>query len=58
MMNAHQSSTEPYIRSLDNATMVAISPGVYVNEAVWNKIGKTAARDAQIAVVLKKRKAA
>jgi hypothetical protein len=28
-------STEPYIRSTDGATMIAIAPGVYVNEAVW-----------------------
>lgn len=30
---------EPYIRSFDGATMIAIAPGIYVNEAVWRVIG-------------------
>lgn len=29
------SNTEPYKRSTDGAWMIAIAPGVYVNEAVW-----------------------
>ena len=30
---------ESYVRSTDGATMIAIAPGVYVNEAVWKKLG-------------------
>lgn len=32
------SGTESYIRSTDGATMIAIAPGVYVNEAVWRAL--------------------
>lgn len=31
---------EPYIRSTDGARMIPISPGCYVNEAVWKIIAK------------------
>jgi hypothetical protein len=30
---------EPYTRSTDGAWMIAISPGVFVNEAVWKRLG-------------------
>lgn len=30
---------EPYIRSTDGAKMIAIAPGVFVNEAVWRTLG-------------------
>lgn len=30
--------TASYIRSTDGATMIAISPGVFVNEVVWHKL--------------------
>lgn len=35
-MSAIQNDTEPYIRSDDGATMIALAPGNYVNQAVWN----------------------
>jgi hypothetical protein len=31
--------TEPYIRSTDGARMIAIAPGVFVNETVWKLLG-------------------
>lgn len=30
---------EPYIRSTDGARMIPISPGVFVNDAVWKTLG-------------------
>jgi hypothetical protein len=31
--------SEPYIRSTDGARMIPISPGSFVNEAVWKLLG-------------------
>lgn len=30
-----KADTEPYTRSTDGARMIAIEPGVFVNDAVW-----------------------
>lgn len=31
--------TQSYVRSTDGALMIAISAGVFVNEAVWKRLG-------------------